>query len=169
MFKMRWADENSTRIFCSQSSVTCQSLFQSGSYLTSHSCKYRWVNTDVFVCTWAAPLSSGCTPLTVSQDRCVSPGVAAPGLSSRTGRGAQMSPVAPPALTQHKVIVGGRAHGIKHVGFVGDLELWGRKRNEAINCILFYLSLLHLLLFQLGITAVSHNDKSIFHFHFKSI
>lgn len=34
-----------------------------------------------------------------------------------------MSPVAPPALTQHKVVVGGGAHGVEHVGLVGDLEL----------------------------------------------
>lgn len=61
--------------------------------------------------------------LTFSQDRCFSLGVAALGLSSRAGRGAEMSPVGPPALAQHKVVVGGGAHGIKHVGFVGDLEL----------------------------------------------
>lgn len=50
-------------------------------------------------------------------------GVAVLGLSSGAGRGAEMSPVAPPALTQHKVVVGGGAHGIKNVGFIGDLEL----------------------------------------------
>lgn len=61
--------------------------------------------------------------LTSSQDRRFSLGVAALGLSSRTRRGAEMSPVGLPALTQHKVVVGGGAHGIKYVGFVGDLEL----------------------------------------------
>lgn len=44
-------------------------------------------------------------------------------LRSQAGRGAKVSPVAPPALTQHKVVVGGGAHGVKHVGLVWDLEL----------------------------------------------
>lgn len=57
-------------------------------------------------------------------------GVSVPGLSSRAGRGAKMSPVAPPAPTQYKVVVGGGAHGIKHVGFIWDLELWGRERKR---------------------------------------
>lgn len=63
-------------------------------------------------------------------ERYFSFGVSAPGLSSRAGRGAKMSPVAPPAPTQHKVVVGGGAHGIKHVGFIWDLELWGRERKR---------------------------------------
>lgn len=50
-------------------------------------------------------------------------GLAVLGLSPGAGRGAEMSPVAPPALTQHKVIVGGGAHGVKNVGFIWDLEL----------------------------------------------
>lgn len=61
--------------------------------------------------------------LTFVQDRPVLLGVAAPGLSSRTRRRAEMSPVGLPALAQHKVVVGRGAHGIKHVGFVWDLEL----------------------------------------------
>lgn len=31
--------------------------------------------------------------------------------------------MASPTLTKHKVVVGGGAHGVKYVGFVGDLEL----------------------------------------------
>lgn len=44
-------------------------------------------------------------------------------LRSQAGRGAKVSLVAPPTLTQHKVVVGGGAHGVKHVRLVWDLEL----------------------------------------------
>lgn len=97
--------------------------------------------------------------LTFSQNGCFSLAVAALGLSSRAGRGAQMPPVGPPALTQHKVIVGGGTHGIKHVGFVWDLELLGGKRNEVMKCCNFFsISVLCLLLFQLVINGISQND-----------
>lgn len=49
-------------------------------------------------------------------------GKASLGWISRAGRGAKTSPVASPSLTKHKVIVGGGAHGVKHVGFIGNLE-----------------------------------------------
>lgn len=76
--------------------------------------------------------------LTFSQDRCsLSFGVTAPRLSPGTGGRAEMSPVAPPVLAQDKVVVGGGAHGIKYIGFVGDLELWGRKTNDLIRCCIF--------------------------------
>lgn len=52
------------------------------------------------------------------------------GWISRAGRGAKASPVASPALTKHEVIVGRGAHGVKHVGFIGDLELWCGQRKE---------------------------------------
>lgn len=84
-----------------------------------------------------APLSSKFK--TLQPGRSLSLGLAALGVSSGAGRGAKTSLVAPPALTQHKVIVGGGAHGIKHVGFVGDLELWRRKRNEVMkSCSVFF-------------------------------
>lgn len=85
--------------------------------------------------------------LTGRQDRCCSLGVAALGLSSRTGGGAQMSPVAPPALTQHKVIVGGGAHGIKYVGFVGDLELFSIVEHLA-EVEIVAADILHVVLFK---------------------
>ncbi|TNN57968.1 hypothetical protein EYF80_031792 [Liparis tanakae] len=52
------------------------------------------------------------------------------GLERRSGAegGAQAPPVAPPAPTQHKVVVGGGAHGVEHVGFVGELKICGRRR-----------------------------------------
>lgn len=53
-------------------------------------------------------------------------------LSPGAGGGPQMSPISPPALTQHKVIVCGGAHGIEYIGFVRDLELWGRG-NEIMS------------------------------------
>lgn len=43
------------------------------------------------------------------------------GLSSRAGGGAEMSAVALPALAQDEVVVGCGAHGVKYVGFVGDV------------------------------------------------
>lgn len=49
-------------------------------------------------------------------------GKASLGWISRAGGGAKTSPAASPALTKHKVIVGGGAHGVKYVGFVGNLE-----------------------------------------------
>lgn len=85
---------------------------------------------------WYTHRSAVCSPFippdvnpTITQDRCCSLGMAALGLSPGAGRGAKMFSTAPPALAQNKVIIGWGAHGIKHVGFVGYLELWGRKRN----------------------------------------
>jgi len=46
-----------------------------------------------------------------------------PVVSSRAGGRAYMSPVAPPAPTQHKVVIVRGAHGVKYVGFVGYVEL----------------------------------------------
>lgn len=74
----------------------------------------------------------------LSQDKCVSLGVAVLRLSSRTGDGAQMSPVGPPALSEHKVVVGGGAHGIKYIGFVRDLELWGRWGIEIYFLFIYF-------------------------------
>lgn len=65
------------------------------------------------------------------QTKYFSPSTAAPGQSSRAGWRAKISPVAPPALAQDKVIVGSGAHCIKHVGFVGYLELCGKKRSKV--------------------------------------
>lgn len=50
-------------------------------------------------------------------------GVAVLGLNATARRGAIMSPMALPALTQQEVVVGGGAHGVKYVGFIRDLEL----------------------------------------------
>lgn len=73
--------------------------------------------------------------------------VAALGWSSGAEGRAEVSPVAPPVPAQDKVIVGRSAHGVKHIGFVGDLELWGRKEwgDEVVQ--LFSLSLSPLLPF----------------------
>ena len=65
-------------------------------------------------------------------------GKAGLGCLARAGREAQTPPVASPSLTEHKVIVGGGTHGVKHVGFIWDLELWctrrnGKKRSASIN------------------------------------
>lgn len=79
--------------------------------------------------------------LTFSQDRCFRLGLADLRLSSRAGRIAELSSVAPPALAQHKVIVGRCAHGIKYIGFARDLELWGRKRNEVMKHYLFAIAI----------------------------
>lgn len=65
------------------------------------------------------------------QTKYFSPSTAAPGQSSRAGWRAKISPVAPPALAQDKVIVGSGAHCIKHVGFVRYLELCGKKRSKV--------------------------------------
>lgn len=58
-----------------------------------------------------------------------------------------MPPVAPPALAQDKVVVGGGAHGIKHVGFVGDLQLFSAvellKEAEVVT-----LDVLHVVFFE---------------------
>lgn len=66
----------------------------------------------------------------IQPGKMLSLGVAVLGLNSTARRGAIMSHMALPALTQQKVIVGGGAHGVKYVGFIGDLELWGKKRNN---------------------------------------
>lgn len=76
------------------------------------------------------PLSSRTCSCHLTPESYFSFGVSVPGLSSRAGGEAKMSPVAPPAPTQHKVVVGGGAHGIKHVGFIWDLELWGGERKR---------------------------------------
>lgn len=59
-------------------------------------------------------------------------GVAALERRSGAGGGAQAPPVALPAPTQHKVVVGGGAHGVEYVGFVGQLKIWGRRRDYRI-------------------------------------
>lgn len=61
--------------------------------------------------------------LIFSVHRHFSLGKAGLGCTYRAGRGAKTSPVAPPSLTEHKVIVGGGTHSVKYVGFVRDLEL----------------------------------------------
>lgn len=68
-------------------------------------------------------------------------------MSSRTGEGAQISPVAPPALMQHKVIVGRSAHGIKHIGFVWDLELFSIVEHLA-EAEIMTADILHVVFFK---------------------
>lgn len=58
-----------------------------------------------------------------------------------------MSPVAPPALTQHKVVVGGGAHGVEHVGLVRDLELLPTEKHLA-EAEVSVADVLHVVLLQ---------------------
>ena len=53
--------------------------------------------------------------------------VAHPGQSPGAGGGGGgkgVTAVAPPALAQDKIVVGLGAHGVEHVGLVGNLEFW---------------------------------------------
>ncbi len=103
-----------------------ESSLSGSSLLSLDSLWWRGVYKRPQICCWVvvADEQLPClSDVTLSQDRHVSLGMAALGLSSRTGGRAVMSPVGPPALTEHKVVVCGGAHGIKYVGFVGDLEL----------------------------------------------
>lgn len=59
--------------------------------------------------------------------------MAAPGYSPRTGGGAKRSAMAPPAMTQDKVVVGHGAHGVEYVGFVRNLELWGKEGEHQLK------------------------------------
>lgn len=86
--------------------------------------------------------------LNFSRDAGSSLGVAALGLSSRAGGGAQVFPMAPPVLPQDKVVVGSGAHGIEYIGFVGNQELWVRK-----NTIYFHLAHFCLIAVFLRITC----------------
>lgn len=58
-----------------------------------------------------------------------------------------MSPVGPPALTEHKVVVGGGAHGIKYIGFVRDLELFSIMELLA-EAEIMAADLLHVVFFK---------------------
>lgn len=177
----RWRlclDQSSSTLFFSHSPVVSRGpLWQSGSDLLHSNnlvvmSSYKWPQ----ICGWAVVADEQLLWLlhilpTFSQDWCFSLGLAALGLSPRTGEGAQISPVAPPALMQHKVIVGRSAHGIKHIGFVWDLELWGRKRYRVMKCCnLFYVSLLYVLILQSMINDDdnSQNDLESNFRHFKS-
>lgn len=85
------------------------------------------------------PLCLKAVLLNFSRDAGSSLGVAALGLSSRAGGGAQVFPMAPPVLPQDKVVVGSGAHGIEYIGFVGNQELWVRKRTIYFHLAHFCL------------------------------
>lgn len=64
-----------------------------------------------------------------------------------------MFPVASPALAQDKVIIGSGAHGVKHIGFVWNLELFSTAEHlvqaeivaaHIVHVVLFKSSLNHL-------------------------
>lgn len=56
-------------------------------------------------------------------EACCSFDVPAPVSSAGAGEGAKLFPVAPPALSQHEVIVGRGAHGVEDVGVVRNVKL----------------------------------------------
>lgn len=56
-------------------------------------------------------------------EACRSFDVPAPGSSAGAGEVAKLFPVAPPALPQHKVVVGRGAHGVEDVGIVRNVKL----------------------------------------------
>lgn len=78
-----------------------------------------------------------------------------------------MFPVAPPTLPQHKVIIVCGAHGVKHVGFVRNVELFPVAehlvKSKVIAAEILHVVLLQCPLYDLRSVVLARQQNALVH------